>query len=261
MAVEWKTDHTRSSVYFFAPEDIVIKPELNGRHDLPDVTGLIEDILKRGQLEPVLVRNDGGKPVLVAGFSRWRAISEINQAGKAPVKLKIACAIFRGNEQGALLANISENNFRNSTTPIDDAHNIARLERYGLSMAEIASVYRQTEHWCRQRLEYVNLSVEAQAAMKEGRLKPTAAAAIAKLSQEQQRATVAKQGKIRVADAAIANGKPKKPGARELKQVLSSAADKGELPEPLSKLTVTPDIQDFCASLIEWMSGKLQETA
>lgn len=81
MAVDWKAEDgsslnlKRGAVTFIDPKDVVIKPELRGRTIDPDIAGLISSIRSNGQIQPVEVRYDGGRPVLVVGFSRWRAIS------------------------------------------------------------------------------------------------------------------------------------------------------------------------------------------
>ena len=155
MAVDFKVEHTRTSEYLILPKDIKFKPELNGRKELPDIEPLIESMVRQGQLQPVLIRNDGGMPVLVAGFSRWRAAVEINKRKLTPEPFRLRCVYVKCSEQQGVLMNISENRERNSTTPIDDGHNIARLERYGMTMTEIAAVYHEEESWCKKRLSLV----------------------------------------------------------------------------------------------------------
>ena len=68
MAVNFNVAHSRTSEYRLLPEDITVKSSLNGRHILPDIEGLIADILANGQHTPVLIRKDGDQPVLVAGI-------------------------------------------------------------------------------------------------------------------------------------------------------------------------------------------------
>lgn len=130
MAVEFKDKDSYSRVndYSFEPSALKINPKLNGRHDLPDIEWLIKDIADNGQLEPVLIRSDGGVPVLCAGFSRWRAIVEINKRKLTPVPLRIRCSYFKGDEVDGFKVAIRENRFRNQTTPLDDAYNIAQLK-------------------------------------------------------------------------------------------------------------------------------------
>ena len=245
MAVEWKVAGTRTSEYFFRPEDIVVKPELNGHHELPDITWLVEDILTQGQLQAVLIRNEGGKPVLCAGFSRWRAVSQINKEklakGGEPLKLK--CSYFRGNEQEGFLAGISENKIRKDTTPLDDAHNCRIMERWGLSVAEIAARIREKESWVRARLKLSEATPELQQAVKEGRVKPTAAAAIADLDAEHQRTAVQGNGKVKVEST--------KPGAKDLRAYILESA--GDTTQPKA-------VRDFCTVLAKrWWPKALEK--
>lgn len=203
MAVQFNVEHKRTSEYRFYPEDITIKADLNGRYDKPEIEWLITDILAHGQHTPVAIRNDGGVAVLVAGFSRWRAISEINRRGLCPVRMQIRCTYVQCSEAEAFLINISENRFRNPVTPLDDAHNIKRLLNiYAMTEEQVAGVYFPTAKtegelksalkFVRERISLISLTPEAAEAVKSGRVKENAATAIAKLSSEQQREVLAK---------------------------------------------------------------------
>lgn len=207
MAVEFTGNVRRTSEYRALPEDIEIRAELNGRHDKPDIEWLIQDILKHGQHTPVLVWNDGGQMVLAAGFSRWRAVSEINKRGLTPKPLELRCAYTKCNERSAFLLNISENRFRNETTPVDDAHNIQRLlNSYQMTEEEIAKIYfptaatseelKKAVKWVKDRISLISLTPEAEEAVKTGRVAETAAAAISKLTSAQQHELLKKEGKI-----------------------------------------------------------------
>lgn len=211
MAVDFKdkTSYSRVNDYSFDPAAIKINPKLNGRHDLPDIEWLIADIATNGQLEPVLIRNDGGIPVLCAGFSRWRAVVEINKRKLTPVPLRIRCSYFKGDEVDGFKVAIRENRFRNQTTPLDDAYNIAQLKRWGQTEEEIAALYQQEVKWVRNREKLVELTAEAKEALKSGRLKAPAAAKLAKMSAEAQKAAVAGDGKVRLSKATT-----KKPAER-----------------------------------------------
>lgn len=224
MPAKFDVEMTRDAMYKCLPQEITIRPELNGRHDKPDIEWLIADMLKFGQLQPVLIWNDGGEAVLAAGFSRWRAISEINKRKlyeKEPWQIK--CVYVRVNEQGAFLRNISENRMRNSTTPVDDAHNIQRLiEIQQMDESEIAKVYfpvastkaelKEAIKWVRGRIELIKLTPEAEKAVVEGRVDETAAAALAKLTSAQQKEALKKGGVVSKKDVkASAPKKNKKP--------------------------------------------------
>lgn len=216
MAVQFESDHTRQSLYLFFPENLKIVPELNGRHDLPDIAALVQDILARGQIVPVQIRKDGGDAVLIAGFSRWRAISYINEHKLAPVKMQVKCVYTQCTEAEGFLSNIAENLVRNSTTQLDDARNLHLLtSRYAMTEEQAAKVYfpkakdeaeiKAAIRWVKKRLSLYDLVPEAQEAVKDGRLKGGAAVAIAKLSEAQQRAAVRQDGTIKAATT-----KPKK---------------------------------------------------
>ncbi len=217
-------DFKRDATYKGLPETIEVRPDLNGRHDKPDIEWLIADILQHGQMQTVGIWDDGGQPVLAYGYSRWRAISEINKRKLTPKPLLINCTYIRTNEQGAFIRNISENRQRNPTTATDDAHNINKLiESYQMSPENVAKIYfptaktegeiRDAVKWVSSRLELVKLAPEAQKALNDGRIDETAAQAIAKLKTAQQRELLKKDGKVTAKDANAvrAADKPAKP--------------------------------------------------
>lgn len=239
MAVQFVADHKRTSEYRFFPEDIKIKPDLNGRFESPAIDWLITDILANGQHTPVVVRNDGGDAVLVAGFSRWRAISEINNRKLSAVPIQVRCTYVQCNESEAFLLNISENRFRNPTTPLDDAHNIKRLLKvYAMTEEQIAAFYHPTAKtenevkvamkFVADRIALISLSPEAEKAVRSGRVKENAAKAIAKLSEEHQSKVLEKKGTIGLKDVKPAKpAKAPKPIARdgELMRRISAVLD------------------------------------
>jgi hypothetical protein len=218
MPASFNVEMKRDAIYKCMPENIEVRPELNGRQDKPDIEWLISDILKHGQLQPVGIWSDAGTPVLSYGFSRWRAISEINKRGLTPQPFEIKCTFLKTNEQGAFVRNISENRMRNETTPIDDAHNIQRLFTWMMTPEQVANVYfpmaatveevKKAVKWVNDRVELIKLTPEAEQAVISGRLNETAAQAISKLSAAQQRKALAKEGKITAKE--IKPAKPKK---------------------------------------------------
>src|ERR1035437_5957897 len=108
MAVEFTVPGHRTSENRFLPENIDAQPEMNGRHDIPDIQWIVDSILRHRELQPVTIRRTGGKPVLVAGFSRWRAVSEINKKKLTPEPLELRCSYTQLTEKQAYLANIEE---------------------------------------------------------------------------------------------------------------------------------------------------------
>jgi ParB/RepB/Spo0J family partition protein len=250
MAVKFEVLHTRGTVYWFLPEDVRIDAHLNGRHLAPDITALKASILEHGQLQPVAVRNDAGTPVLVMGFSRWTAISEINEEKRKVGDenlLKLSCTYVNCNEQDGFIMNWQENRARNATSPLDDAHHFAQLERWGLSRKQIASRMKVSELTVDARLALITTTAEVQKAVSEGRLKVTAAVKLAKLSQAQQRWAVEKPGKVTKLALAEASGENIKPSAKIVRDAIEERRD---------DTTEEAMIRQFCELLLHFMDGE-----
>lgn len=220
MAVAFETPITRGVTEWKAlPEELTINPELNGRHDLPDITGLVDSILTVGQLQPVTIRKSEGKPVLVAGYSRWRAVDHINRNKLTPEPLTLRCSYTQLTDKQAFLANIHENRVRNETTAMDDAYNLQKLINvYQMSEEDCADVYRASKQWVSDRLALLEAVPEMEQAVREKRISPgTAVKAIKKLSREHQKAAVAKPGKVTAKDvkAVTPKAEPKPVSAKD----------------------------------------------
>jgi ParB-like chromosome segregation protein Spo0J len=228
--------------YRLYPEQLTIKHEMNGRHELPDVSYLVADIVARtnagiiGQIEPVTIRKGPkDEPILVNGFSRWRAISEINKKKLLPTPIPIRCVYTKLSEAEAFFTNISENRFRNSTTPLDDAHNIVRLrEVYMKSEEEIARIYhpgatdenlKTALSWVKKTVKLANITIEMEKAIKSGRVKESAVAAIAKLSEEQQNALASGEGTINAKQAKTEKPKKVQTSDKELLRLVNSVLE------------------------------------
>jgi ParB/RepB/Spo0J family partition protein len=251
MAVDFKVEHKRNSEYWIAPELIKINPEYNGRYETPDIEPLIQSFLTFGQLQPVIVGSDGGTPVLRDGHSRWRAAIEINKRGLIPGGIKLCCTYLKGDDKVGFLATIQANKVRNAPTPLTDAHNIAKMERWGKSIEDIAESYQETVEWVKNRLALLNLSEEAADAVREGRMDAPAAVLIAKMSKESQKAALEKAGEGKITKAAakqIAKGETE---SEPKPKALSVSATLKFLDQVAAeKKTPAAKVSDLAASLI-----------
>lgn len=228
------------------PEDILIDPELNGRHEDTDIESLAADIEANEQLTPVVCRKDDkGKPVLVFGHRRYRAFCLLNARNpESPRKINF---IYRKYDQfGGFVAAIGENRFRRDVSPIDDASNMEILQRkFGKSEDEIASIYfpeakeekalTAALRFVKDRMSLNELAKEAAQAVRDGRIKLTAAVALSRLTREQQRKKVSKQGQIKGAD--VKASKPK--GAKK------SASIDPQLQQQIEALVETADFENY----------------
>lgn len=219
MAVRWQVENERGSIYKFALEDIVVRKEDNGRHDVPNIEELILDIEKRGQDTPVTVRNEGGKPVLVFGYQRYRAIAEINRRNPDLAPRPILAVFKQLTPFEAFQANVQENRMRSGVTPIDDAYNMKRMMNvYGLSERQVVEFYSPTsetpkaredaQRWVRERLALIGLTPAAEKAVRAGRVKLHTAIKLNKLDPAKQETLVAKEGRIKGSDVEAALNRP-----------------------------------------------------
>jgi ParB-like chromosome segregation protein Spo0J len=252
MAVEFAegTVSRSGALYKGPPENIIINEALNGRHEATDLESLIADIEKNGQLIPVQLRkNDKGQPVLIAGHRRWLAISTLNKR-RPDNQMEIVGTYRAVTESEGFLVTIAENRERKDVSPIDDAENMRILtQRFSKSPEEIAAIYfphakkdaelAEALRFVKQRLALIELAPEAAQAVRDGRLKITAAVALSKMSREQQKAKVAAGGKVKGKD--VASAKPAKPEKPDF--------------EALSKKLFTNDvIPDLTNEEVEFMS-------
>lgn len=261
MAVTFSVPYTRVDEILLDPGDIVIKPELNGRHDAPNIEALQASIEKVGQLQPVTVRREGDKPVLVMGFSRWTAITEINKKRDPKDRIHIRAVYMKVNEEDGYIYNYEENRRRNATTPMDDAHQFAQLMKWGRTEEQIAirlNIMKKGKNgkpdvpdvaFVKHRLLLIEATPELQAAVSSGDMKVTAATRLAKLSSEQQRKLVSERKKITTADVAAASGAKRKPSMARVKERIEE--------EAYSTATEKSDpVKKFCLKLLKFMDGE-----
>jgi ParB-like chromosome segregation protein Spo0J len=234
MAVQWESDTMQRAGELWSeyPEVIHVEPDLNGRHENTDIDSLIADIEVNNQHTPCGFRKgEKGETILVYGHRRYRAVLAINKkrAAKAEPPIKLLGTYLRLDDKGAFLRAISENRERKDVSPIDDAHNIGTLiERFQYSLEEIAKIYfpdikskeeiAEALHFVKQRHALLELAPEAAKAVREKRIKMTAAVELSKLSREAQRSLVNSQPTGRIKVKAVKKANPKKNG-KEAKAV------------------------------------------
>lgn len=246
MAVTFNASETvtRGHSYWLSTQDIDIDAENNGRHDLPNIERLTEDIRREGQLVPCIIRKDGGRAVMVEGHSRWRAICEINKGLKADDRRKVWCVYFDGNEVDALAIGFASNRERNSLTPVDEGYFISRMLKFSKTIEDVAKIVREDVAWCKNRLALVSLVPEAQAAVSSGEIKPSAAKALAKLAAaDQRRAMKERDTKGRVTTKTIKKSQPvveRPASAKELRTAIE---------EVLALITIDADAVKIVAVL------------
>ena len=251
---------SRFNAYSFDTDDIVIKPSLNGRHDLPSeefFEWLVRDISEKGQLEPGVVRKDGTQVVLSAGFTRLRAVKEINRRGLLPKPIKFLAVYRQGNERDGYLDGLSENLVRCQLTEMDKAHAIVKCRQaWQMTYEEIAPrLFPGAENGNLNKLvaklkrmeKLASLSPEAERALKEGTLKPTAASHFAGLEADRQRALL-ERGNVTTSDVRREEGKPPKMTVSVARAKIKAAAIGNGLPDGVS---VPKPLRDWLEELAD----------
>ena len=260
MAVEFANDTMKraGALYTDWPENIIIMPELNGRHEHTDIEALAADIAAHNQLQPVGIRkNDQGQPVLIYGHRRYRAVCLLNERNPEQ-RRKIFCTYTPVTDAEAFGMAIRENRCRKDVSPIDDCANIRTLEnKFGYTYEDIAAVYfpeAKTEaekvealRFVKQRAALIELAPEAAQAVRDGRVKLTAAVGLAKLTKDQQRAKVSGNGHVKVSDVRASHNH--KNGTQPKTNDPAPAAR--TKPAPKSQAALCPEVM---AALVDLMS-------
>lgn len=218
--------------------EIAVDETMNLRHKEDGIEELCADIMKRGQLQPVVVAPiveavNGSRYSLVAGFRRYKAIRTANEDHGADLPVLARVVTVAGKE--ALLDNLAENVKRQDLTPIGLAQAIARLKSEGMTVKEIAKEFTKSEAWVRQTEALLTLSAEIQKAVDKGEIPFGVARKLVGLTEEEQ-ATVIEavkhaeelgdKGGQRAAEEARAKIKGKQKGGRK-KKVEESVGRKG----------------------------------
>jgi ParB family chromosome partitioning protein len=93
---------------------------------------LIDSIRQHGIIQPLIVRQTGGRFELIAGERRWRAAQEIGLA-------TVPAIIRSANDLEVLELSLIENLQRADLNPIEEAHGYARLaNEFGMRQEDIA---------------------------------------------------------------------------------------------------------------------------
>ena len=144
-----------------------IGPNPNQPRSVFDADGLavLADSIRRiGVLQPIVVRPDGARYVLIAGERRWRAAQE------AGVE-EIPALVRETDDQGSLTEALVENLQREDLGPLEEAAAFQQLqEDFGLTHAEIGEHVGRSRTAISNTLRLLLLTPAIQAAVASGDL-------------------------------------------------------------------------------------------
>lgn len=146
---------------------------------------LTSSILKKGVLQPILVRPFGNKYKLVSGERRYRASRSVQAAIKT--RNTIPAMIVEMDDTEALEAQIVENLQRKDVNPMEEAVAFKQLqEKY--SHQEIGLKVGKSEKYVAQRISLNGLIEDLQLFLYAGRMNLTDAYKLARISTDDQKA-------------------------------------------------------------------------
>ncbi len=132
--------------------------------DAEGLAALADSIRRIGVLQPIVVRPDGARYVLIAGERRWRAAQE---AGVD----EIPALIRETDDQGSLTEALVENLQREDLGPLEEAAAFQQLqEDFGLTHAEIGEQIGRSRTAVSNTLRLLLLTPAIQSAVASGDL-------------------------------------------------------------------------------------------
>lgn len=149
--------------------------DINSLHELAD------DIKRNGLIEPVIVRDLGGRYEVVAGHRRTSAC-------KIAGMIKLPCIVRTLTDHEAVGIKVSENFHRKDIDPIDEALFYAELNvTYNTSVDEIAKAIGRRAEYVEGRLDLLQYPTELMKAIKEKKVSLAAAKWLSQITNESDR--------------------------------------------------------------------------
>lgn len=176
---------------------------------------LAKDIVRRGQIQPVLVKFDKStsKYPIIAGASRTRAIALANEKGltNGSGHMKVAAMVVEMSALEAFAAGVAENAKRNDMTAVDYAHIINTFEtEYQMKRSEIAKAMGQKPSWITEHAAILGLRASIQKKISDGTISYTAVRDLSSMGEEEQDEYISGIEKGETRDNARAKAKAKK---------------------------------------------------
>jgi ParB family chromosome partitioning protein len=132
--------------------------------DQERLEALSESIKEHGVVQPIIVRNEGSRYIIVAGERRWRAAK---LAG-----LKVIPAIVKDiSSREVMEIALIENLQREDLNPIEEAEAFSKLiDEFGMTQENVAKVVGKSRAAIANSVRLLNLSNEIKEMISDGRL-------------------------------------------------------------------------------------------
>ncbi len=169
---------------------IDIDPNINQprkRFDEQKIMELAQSIKQHGVVQPIIVKPNNGRYIIVVGERRWRAA---RLAGLTHIPAIVRDVDRRELVEIALIENLQ----REDLNPIEEAQGIRQLiEEYGLTQEQVAERIGWSRPAVANALRLLSLSDEIKGYLEDGRLTSGHARALLAIEDEQMRSMLAKK--------------------------------------------------------------------
>jgi len=141
---------TTPQIQTFKPsETICSKVNVRPASKAKNIDELVADIGHHGQLQPVIIRLEDGKPAVIAGQRRRKALLKLEQAND---DVLIDAYVIDCDDMQAMAISLSENKNQLPMTVMDSYKAFAKLAKEGWDAETISVVYSMTVKTVRQTL-------------------------------------------------------------------------------------------------------------
>lgn len=223
-----------------------IDPNVNQprkRFDEQKIMELAQSIKQHGVVQPIIVKPNNGRYIIIVGERRWRAA---RLAGLTHIPAIVRDVDKRELVEIALIENLQ----REDLNPIEEAQGIRHLiEEYGLTQEQVAERIGWSRPAVANALRLLSLSEEIKGYLEDGRLTSGHARALLSIEDEQMRLILARK--------IIEKGLSVREAERLVKDIKGRAKDKEGKRESAKKPGYILEIE---ASLEECFGTRVQIT-
>ena len=160
--------------------DLIDEPKAVARMEIDPVAvgELAESISEIGLLQPIVLREDGGRYEIIAGHRRFLAHRTL---GLSNVKAIIKTM----SDQDAIIARAAENLARVDLTPVEEAAIYADLVNvHGMSFEQVGQKMGKTPGTIKRRMDILKMPPQLQQAVHKGQVSMSAAEELWSISNE-----------------------------------------------------------------------------
>ena len=156
---------TTPQVKTFKPSDTVCsKVNVRPASKAKNIDELASDIQYQGQLQPVIIRIEDGKPAVIAGQRRRKALLKLEQAND---DVLLDAYVIDVDDMQAMAISLSENKNQLPMTVIDTYKAFSKLAKQGWDAETIGVVYSMSVKEVRQTLALGDLPASVMKAYEE----------------------------------------------------------------------------------------------